>query len=85
MVVLLVFVDGDLLLEFVGQHVEETVADLGLRNERGDVVDFELCTGEFVVHLLHALLQLLGHLLALLQTVDLLLVLVQYLDVLLQF
>lgn len=81
MVVLFVFVDGDFLFEFVGEHVEEAVADLCLCDEGRDVVYFEFSAGQFVVHLLHVLLQFFGHLFTFLQVGDFFFVLVQYFDV----
>jgi len=74
LVIFLVFEYGDPFFEFVGQNVEQTVADLSLGYERYDVIDLELSSGELVVHLLNDLLEFLGQLLALLEVEDLLLV-----------
>lgn len=83
-VVLSILMDRDFLLELVGQNVKQTVTDLGLCDERRNVINFELGSRKLVVHLLYVLLQFLSELLELLQAGDFLLVFDEYFRVLLE-
>jgi hypothetical protein len=56
MIVFFVFMNCNLFLEFVGEDVEETVADLRLGNQRGNVIDFEFSASELIIHLFNVLL-----------------------------
>lgn len=70
--------DGDLFLEFGGEHIEEAIADLSLRDQRRDVLYLELRPCELIVHLFHVLLQFFGELLALLKPIYFFLMLIEY-------
>ena len=65
-----VFEDRHFFFEFVGENIEEAVADLGLGDQRNNVIDFELGPGKLIIHLFDNFLQPLGESLTFLQIED---------------